>query len=183
MMLAAGRVRLEVERVQLRRTPSAKEDLMTTARTVSQFLKDHGASYDERSHAPTMSAMRTAEACHVTADRLAKGVVLKGDGGYLLAVLPASHQLEMKDLSEQLHAPVQMASEEEIERLFPDCARGAVPPIGTAYGLKTIVDDSIAAPPDIYFEGGDHETLVHMSGPAFCRLLADAQHGRFSRHC
>ena len=156
---------------------------MATAHTLMKFLMDHGTAYDERPHAPTMSAMRTAEACHVSADCLAKAVVLKNDGGYLMAVLPASHHLQMEELKTQLHSPVQMATEDGIERLFPDCARGAVPPVGAAYGMKTIVDDCIAETPDIYFEGGDHETLVHMSGPAFCRLVADAQHGRISSHC
>jgi Ala-tRNA(Pro) deacylase len=35
--------------------------------------------------------MRTAEASHVSGERLAKAVVLRRDGGYMLAVLPASH--------------------------------------------------------------------------------------------
>ena len=37
--------------------------------------------------------------------------------------------------------------------------------------------------PDIYIEGGDHATLVHMSQEQFAGLTATAQHGRFStRH-
>jgi Ala-tRNA(Pro) deacylase len=95
-------------------------------------------------------------------------------------VLPASHHLRLTELEGA--ASLRMASEDEIGQLFPDCARGAVPPIGAAYGLKTIVDDSIAAMPEVYFEGGDHATLVHMSGPAFSRLLADAPHARISTH-
>ena len=155
---------------------------MTTASKLTQYLTSHGASYDELPHALTMSSLRTAEACHVSADCLAKAVVLQDDGGYLLAVLPASHHLRFQALEKQRHQPVRMVTEDEIGRLFPDCAPGAVPPIGAAYGLDTIVDDSIAERPDIYFEGGDHETLVHMSGPAFRALMADAQHGCFSSH-
>ena len=75
-----------------------------------------------------------------------------------------------------------MATEEEIERLFPDCAVGAVPPVAAAYGLKAIVDESMTEVPDIYFEGGDHTTLVHMSGPAFDRLMAEAPRAHFSTH-
>lgn len=154
---------------------------MSTAPTLSRYLANSGAAYDEVTHAPTMSSMRTAEACHVSADCIAKAVVLEDQGKPLLAVLPASRQMDLEALESQVRHPVRMASEDDIERLFPDCARGAVPPIGPAYGLATIYDDSIAEQPEIYFEGGDHETLVHMSGPAFRSLLAEAQHGRFSR--
>lgn len=29
--------------------------------------------------------------------------------------------------------------------------------------------------PDMYFEAGDHRTLVHMSGPAFAELMHNAR--------
>ncbi|MET4390545.1 hypothetical protein ABIB73_006327 [Bradyrhizobium sp. F1.4.3] len=40
-----------------------------------------------------------------------------------------------------------MANETEINRLFADCAHGAVPAIGRCYGLDLIVDDSIRPSP------------------------------------
>jgi len=67
-------------------------------------------------------------------------------------------------------------------RLFRDCVLGAVPPVGPCYGLDVIVDDSIQEQPDVYLEGGDHVTLVHMSSAQFARLTAGAPHGRFSVH-
>lgn len=154
---------------------------MSTAPTLTRYLANCGAAYDELAHAPTMSSMRTAEECHVSAECIAKAVVLEDQGKPLLAVLPASRHMDLAAIESQVQHPVRMASEDEIERLFPDCARGAVPPIGSAYGVATIYDDSIAEQPEIYFEGGDHETLVHMSGAAFRNLMADAQHGRFTR--
>lgn len=155
---------------------------MTTSPKLTQYLNGCGARFDLVPHDPTMSSLRTAEACHIPADCVAKAVVLLDDDGYLLAVLPASHHLRFDDLEQHGHWPVRMATEEEIEELFPDCARGAVPPIGAAYGLKTIVDESIVELPDVYFEGGDHATLVHMSGPTFNRVMAGADHGHFSTH-
>ena len=65
---------------------------------------------------------------------------------------------------------------------FGDCVHGAVPPIGECYGLDLIVDDSIDLQPDVYLEGGDHETLIHMDQAQFAALTADALHARFSIH-
>jgi Ala-tRNA(Pro) deacylase len=36
--------------------------------------------------------------------------------------------------------------------------------------------------PEVYLEGGDHETLVHMSHAQFASLTATARHGSFSVH-
>ena len=96
--------------------------------------------------------------------------------------LPASHRLNLPDLKEKLGADLVMANETEINRLFADCAHGAVPAVGRCYGLDLIVDDSIRAQPEIYIEAGDHETLLHLTHAQFERLTANAPHGRFSTH-
>ena len=133
---------------------------------------DRNVTYDVLTHDPTMSSTRTAQACHVSGDRLAKAIVLRHDGRYLLAVLPATHHVRLADLKVQIGDDVDLANEDEIKRLFPDCAPGAVPPVGEAYELDVIVDDSIQAQPDVYLEGGDHTTLVHMDQAQFARLMA-----------
>jgi Ala-tRNA(Pro) deacylase len=114
---------------------------MSIAPTLQQYLTA------ENMHDPTMSSARTAEACRISAARLAKGIVLRRNDGYMLAVLPASHHLRLSDLRDQLGVNVEMAGEPEIDPLFPDCA---VPPLGHCYALPVIVDDSIEAQPEIY---------------------------------
>jgi hypothetical protein len=65
---------------------------------------------------------------------------------------------------------------------FPDCAVGALPPAGAAYGLEVLLDESLAGQPEVYFEAGDHTRLIGLSGAGFRKLLADARHGRFNHH-
>ena len=155
---------------------------MSIAPTLKKYLTAENIQYEEITHELTMSSTRTAEACHVSGDRLAKGVVLRRDGNYMLAVMPASHRLHLLELRTKLGADVDMASEAEIDRLFRDCAHGAVPAVGKCYGLDLIVDESIAAQPEIYMEAGDHQTLLHLSHAQFAHLTANALHGRFSAH-
>jgi Ala-tRNA(Pro) deacylase len=154
---------------------------MTIAPTLQKHL-DRNVTYDVITHDATMSSTRTAQACHVSGNCLAKAIVLRRDGGYMLAVLPASHHLSLAELRRQIGDDVALADESEIKRLFPDCALGAVPPVGECYELDVIVDDSIQQPADVYLEGGDHTSLVHMDQAQFTRLMADARHGRFSVH-
>jgi Ala-tRNA(Pro) deacylase len=155
---------------------------MSIAPTLKRYLTAEDIQYEEIPHELTMSSTRTAEASHISGDRLARGVVLRSDRGYMLAVMPASHHLRLSELRAQLGDKVDMASETEINQLFRDCAHGAVPAVGKCYGLNIIVDDSIEAQPEIYMEAGDHQTLLHLSQAQFARLTANALHGHFSAH-
>jgi Ala-tRNA(Pro) deacylase len=155
---------------------------MSIAPTLKRYLAAENVQYEEILHELSMSSNRTAEACHISGNRLAKGIVLRRDGGYLLAVMPASHHLRLSELRTKLGDDVDMASETEIDQLFRDCTHGAIPAIGKCYGLDLIIDDSIEVQPEIYMEAGDHETLLHLSHEQFARLTADAPHGRFSAH-
>ena len=155
---------------------------MSIAPTLQKYLAAENIQYEQIPHELSMTSARTAEACHISGDCLAKGVVLRRDGGYVLAVVPASHHLRLSELRTELGDDVDMADEAEINELFGDCARGAIPAVGKCYGLNIIVDDSIEAQPEIYMEAGDHETLLHLSHAQFARLTANALHGRFSAH-
>jgi Ala-tRNA(Pro) deacylase len=154
---------------------------MTIAPTLQTYL-DQNVTYELIPHDRAMTSMRTAEACRIPGDCLAKAIVLRRDGGYMLAVLPASRHIHFPDLRLQFGDDISLASEDEISQLFLDCARGAIPPIGKCYGLDVVIDESVDEQPDVYMEGGDHETLIHMRHTQFARLTMDAAHGRFSVH-
>ena len=158
---------------------------MTISATVQRYLQDRGVRYEVLTHPLTASSSETAQSAHVSGDRIAKTVVLRdGDAadGYLLAVIPASHHLSLDLLQGWLGRPVELASEQEIGKLFPDCDLGAIPPLGEAYGLDVVLDDSLAGRDEVCFEGGDHRTLIKIAGAGFRQLMASARHGRFSAH-
>jgi Ala-tRNA(Pro) deacylase len=155
---------------------------MAIAITLKQFLADSGIDYEMLTHPRAVSSSKTAEVSHIPGARLAKAVVLKdGKDGYLLAVLPASHHIQLDALQGWLGRPVVLATEEEIEALFDDCDLGAVPPIGNAYGLDVVMDESLGGDDDVYFEGGDHATLIRVAGTSFDKLMGNAHQGQFSR--
>jgi Ala-tRNA(Pro) deacylase len=149
---------------------------MNIAITLAQYLVDRDVAYDlvPRPHGVS------AAASGVPAEGIAKAVVLKGAAGFMLAVAPASRHIRFEELGQLLGSYVDMANAEQVETLFLDCEPGAVPALGGAYGLNVVVDDSLAQEPEVYFEAGDHASLVHLSGTSFQKLMADARHGRFS---
>lgn len=152
---------------------------MAIAPTLRTYLEEKHIEYDVIAHEPTMSSMSTAKACPVSGGSVVKGVVLRLRDGYLLAVLPASHRLRLADLKMRYGEDFDFATEHELAQLFPDCTLGAVPAVGECYGLDLVVEDSIREPAGVYFEGGDHTTVVHMSQGQFARLVGDAPRAHF----
>ena len=152
---------------------------MTIAPKLRQFLDQNEAVYELVEHPPTESAWRSAEACHIPPARMAKAVLIDTPAEQVLAVLPADRRIELDHLRIELGDKAHIAGERELAATFDDCAPGAVPPIGAGYGVVTIVDAHLDREPDIYFEAGDHRTLVHVEGAEFARLMRQARHGHF----
>ncbi|MBR0680672.1 aminoacyl-tRNA deacylase [Roseomonas eburnea] len=153
---------------------------MTIANRLREFLDGAGVNYGEVAHSEAMTSAGSAHAAHVPGRQVAKPVVIHHETGYVLAVVPSTHRVELSTLQEILDRRLGLASEQEIAKLFDDCATGAVPPIGAAYGVPTYLDESLDKVEDLYFEAGDHRTLVHVSGEAFRALTKDARRARFS---
>ena len=155
---------------------------MTIANRLKQHLESAGVPYDTVRHPRTISVMQSAEAAHIPGDAVAKTVVIHHEEGYVLAVVPCSHRVDLTTLQELLDRRLGLASEREIDKIFDDCDSGAIPPVGSAYGLPTVMDTSLKGRSAIWFEGGDHRTLVQVSGPDFDKLMQDARQESFSHH-
>jgi Ala-tRNA(Pro) deacylase len=152
---------------------------MSIAPQLRQFLDEAKADYDIVDHRPTQSTLDSARSANIPADRVAKAVLLDtAEDDHLLAVLPSDRRVELSELRSELGSKPRLADEAEIGKVFRDCEVGAVPPVG--YGVQTIVDDSVGQQSDVYFEAGDHKSLIHMSRGEFTRLTKDARHGQFS---
>lgn len=153
---------------------------MSIATTVGDALTLEGVRYKVLRHPPSASAAESGRIARVRLERLAKAVLLKDFNGYLLAVLPASCRLDLARLGELLHRRLELASEDELDQSFYDCRLGAVPPLGPWYRIPTVVEQALREQPEVYFEAGDHETLVRVSEREFERLLDGAEYLRFA---
>lgn len=155
---------------------------MEIAPRVQDYLAARQSAYDLLAHTRTGSSAQTAKEAHVPPEELVKGVVVKDDAGYILAVLPASRHVVLSQLGRALRRlPLQLATEPEFAALFGDCDRGALPPLGAVYGLPMMIDEAVDEQPEVYFEAGDHEHLVHMTQAEFFRLTSSAPRARFSK--
>jgi len=153
---------------------------MSVSITLEDFLRSKGSQYTILHHPHTRTSMDTAEAAHIPGDRLAKTVVLEDEQGYVAAVLPSTYHLRLSELWDQTGRRLVLTDEVALRELFKDCDVGALPPVCTAYGLRTYLDESLAEQPEVYFEAGDHEALIQMRTEQFLDLMGQAERGRFA---
>ena len=157
---------------------------MAIAAKLEKYLQQHEIKFKLLTHPHSDFSMETAEKAHVPGDALAKGVLVEDAGNYMLLVLPADYVVELGTLGKLLGREVSMAEEAVLSQVFDDCELGAVPPIGQAYGLKTIWDpqSSLGTQDEVFIEAGDHQNLVKISGEQFHELMATAERAKFGHH-
>lgn len=156
---------------------------MGIATSLQNFIEEHAVRYRLVGHPHSDSASRTAEASHVPGDQVAKAVLLvEEDGQYRLAIIPATRRLQLGQLHRRLGEHIGLATEDEAAAVFADCERGAIPALGAAYGVETLVDESLLERDVVYFEAGDHQSLVQLGARDFLTLLGHPLRGEFSFH-
>jgi len=153
---------------------------MPIADRVRRYLLHHHVEFEPVPHPKTYSSRETAHAAHVRDDHIAKAVLVKDKRGFALVVIPASNFVKLKALNAELDRDFVLADEFDIDELFTDCDSGAIPPLGSAYGMDTYVDEQLMSLASVYFEAGDHIHLVQVSGEDFRKLLTGSRHGHYS---
>ena len=145
---------------------------MSLAPTVSSYLSKHQISYQVLNHPYSENSLDTALCAQINPEQLVKALVLENSAGELVMILTsASKKIHPKVLNHQLRKPYYFVPEFELTDLFKDCAEGAIPAVGQAYGLETFVDFELLTQPDLYIEAGDHQELIHFTGSQFHFLM------------
>jgi Ala-tRNA(Pro) deacylase len=148
---------------------------------LDEFLSSRHVAFERLHHRPAYTAGRTAQVLRVPGREVAKTVLLRAGGGYVLAVLPATHRVDLERVRRDLGGErVELATEEEMGQLFPDCERGAAPPFGSLYHLQTLVDESLAEDEEIVFEAQSHEDAIRMTYRDF-EALEHPRKGHFGQ--
>jgi Ala-tRNA(Pro) deacylase len=147
---------------------------------LTEFLNSNGVKYVIIKHSPAYTAQEVAASAHIAGKELAKTVMLKIDEKMAMAVVPASHKVDIFLLREMAGThSIDLASEEEFKSLFPDCEVGAMPPFGNLYGMDVWTSTALAEDEEIAFNAGSHSELIRLPFKDFERLVQPRE-GSFS---
>jgi len=153
---------------------------MTT--TIKKYLTQNGIEFEILPQHSNPGDIPATRCTHVMGHLVAKPVILEDETGYLMAVVPANERVKLTKLNRMLNRHMSLASEEDLRSLFADCESGAIPPIGSAYGMQSIIDDDLLNCSDIYFETGSDSELIHIKGRDFHKLMEGAPHSKIGLH-
>lgn len=136
---------------------------MSAAKKIKNFLDENNIKYTSIVHPKAYTAQEIASKSHMPGKEIAKTVVLKVDGKYVLAVLSAIKMVSFKDFKNSIEAnEVKLATEQEFMDLFPDCEVGAMPPFGNLYDMPTYVSSELKENKEIAFNACNHMELIRM---------------------
>ena len=142
------------------------------AQQLKSFLDSNHVKYKTISHSPEYTAQEVAASAHIPGKELAKTVIVKVDGEFAMAVLPASMHVSLASLKNAAGVDhTELASEDEFESLFPDCDLGAMPPFGNLYDMPVFVAEQLAEDDEIAFNAGSHTELVQIAFSDFDKLV------------
>jgi Ala-tRNA(Pro) deacylase len=137
---------------------------------IAEFLAQRQVAFESLPHPLAFTAQKRAKSLHIKGSQVAKGVLLRGPAGFLLAVLPATRQVDTDILERFFGGPVSLASKQDLARVFRDCEWGVVPPFGNLYGLPTVLDEAITPETLIVIETHTHVEAIRMRCRDFERL-------------
>jgi len=83
---------------------------MGIALSLQQYLDGRGVSYDVITHDRALRSSTTAQTSGIPERNLAKGVLIKRKDGFVLAIVPASHHVELNEVGSWAKQPVGLAT-------------------------------------------------------------------------
>jgi Ala-tRNA(Pro) deacylase len=139
---------------------------------LKKFLDDNLVGFDVVQHDPAFTAQELAARMHVPGREFVKVVVVKLNGAYALAALPAHRRIDLKALARAAGVrKCSLATENEFQQLFTDCEVGAMPPFGNLYNLPTYVDQEVAYNEVIVINAGTHAEAIRVRFGDLKRLV------------
>lgn len=145
---------------------------MPLLKRLQSYLDANKIPYEVVSHPKAYTAHDVAQSLDVPGKLVAKVVVVKADGYFVMTVLPSTWRVDLKRLRDVLEArEVRLATEAEIGNLFPDCQVGAMPPFGNLYGVEVYVDQLLTEDESIIFEAGTYVGAMKLRYKDFASLV------------
>jgi Ala-tRNA(Pro) deacylase len=128
------------------------------------WLASLNIEYEIHEHERAITARATASAEGVDPRTFAKVLaVATPDDRRVLVVLDAPDQLDLRKARKVLDVTdVRLLNEPELKALAPGCELGAIPAVGSLFGLTTYADYAVRDDFEISFNAGSHRASVRV---------------------
>jgi Ala-tRNA(Pro) deacylase len=142
-------------------------------KSLMTWLESAGIDHEVHEHDRSLTALATARAEGVDPRTFEKVVwVRSAQGGDALIVLDARDHLDLSKAKEVLRSGrVRLVREDELRTLAPDCDPGAMPAVGSLFGIPTFADLHVCDSAEVSFNAGTHTVAVRVDRAAWEKAL------------
>jgi len=139
---------------------------------VIDYLKYNKVHYEMIEHDPAFSAQEAAVEFQGQKNNPAKTHIVHADGKHYMIVMPAYNRIDDRLLLDVLNANnARLASDEDIQLIFPECEIGTMPPFGNLFALPVYVDKMLTDDDMIIFNACSHTRSIRLKMYDFLRLV------------
>lgn len=126
-------------------------------------LGEAGIEFTRSSHREVRTSAEAAEVRGTSLHSGAKALIVKGDHGFVMLVMPADMSLHGSAARKQIESRrMRFATPDELLELT-DLLPGSIPPFGSLFNLKTICDERLADNERINFNAGSRSQSIQLS--------------------
>lgn len=153
---------------------------------LKRALSAAGVVFTHTHHRPVYTSAEAAEVRGVALHSGAKALIVKGDDGFVMAVLPADLALNSGGFRKLIGSKrLRFAAKDEVLEIT-GLTPGSIPPFGSLFDLSTICDEGLAESEHINFNAGSHTESIQMSyadyaafeNPRFASIARPAERPR-----
>jgi Ala-tRNA(Pro) deacylase len=134
------------------------------------LLREEGADFRVTQHEPVTTSAEAAAVRGTDLRSGAKAMLVKSKSGLVLVVLAADRKVDWKQLAPLVGGKgARFATGDEL-REATGLSKGAVPPFGGLFGLRTIYDAGLLDVESVNFNAGSHTDSIAMSRADLIRI-------------
>lgn len=153
---------------------------MAISKKIIQYLDENKYKYEIVEHKTTYTAWDTAQTEKIKPQEVAKALVMKVDGDYVLAMLPANRNLDKQKLLKIINAgrkklklknakKIDFAKEAWMKKNLSGKV-GATPPFAKIIKINIFIDSLLAKNKKIYLGSGEYVFSVRVNTKQYLKI-------------
>jgi Ala-tRNA(Pro) deacylase len=144
---------------------------MDVYQSIIELLNKQHISYKTFSHEAVLTSEQAAKVRGNKLEQGAKAMLLRSEGTFVLAVISAAKQIDMKKMKNILDTKsLSFATPEEVMKIT-GCEIGAVPPFGNLFDIPVYCDVSIQQQEKIDFNAGLRTHSIEVKSEEYIALV------------
>ncbi|WP_404368899.1 HDOD domain-containing protein [Marinobacter sp.] len=148
---------------------------MALSTRLELYLSRKGIPFDEISVTPGSNFEAAVLHSGLPREEVIRASLLIDLRGVVMAVHPFDARLDLEAVQKLTSRRLQPLTGPQADRLYDDCQPGFHPPIGGAWELPVLVEESVMSMPRAVMAGGSDRSLIAMEGRALRLALAGAR--------